>query len=86
MKKNSIVVDGVTYYAEHPDLTKAKQALEKWEWIKSDILSTVEQSQRFYDKMKDDGLTFSTIEAEGYLRCAKTLKNTIEMIEQSFEE
>ena len=86
MKKNSIVVDGVMYYAEHPDLTKAKQAIDKWEWIKSEILVTNEQAQALYDNMKEEGLAFGSVEAEGFLRCAKTLAEKAKYIEDSFED
>lgn len=82
--KTSIVVDGVTYYTEHPDLTKAKQAIDKWEWIKSEILVAVDQGQALYDNMKEEGLTFGAIEAEGFLRCAKALKEQVRIIEDSF--
>ena len=82
--KTSIVVDGVTYYTEHPDLTKAKQATDKWEWIKSEIFATVESGQALYDSMKEEGLTFGAIEAEGFLRCAKALKEQVKIIEESF--
>lgn len=82
--KTSIVVDGVTYYTEHPDLTKAKQAIDKWEWIKSEILAIADEAQSFYDNMKDEGLTAGMVEAEGYLRCAKTLKEKVKIIEESF--
>lgn len=82
--KTSIVVDGVTYYAEHPDLAKAKQAIDKWEWIKSEIFATVERGQELYDNMKEEGLVFGAIDAEGFLRCAKTLKERVKIIEESF--
>lgn len=82
--KTSIVVDGVTYYTEHPDFAKAEQAIDKWEWIKSEIFTTVERGQELYDKMKEEGLSFGAIEAEGFLRCAKTLKERVKLIEESF--
>lgn len=84
--KTSIVVDGVTYYTEHPDLTKAKDAIDKWEWIRSEILLAAEQGQALYDNMKEEGLTFGVVEAEGFLRCAKTLKEKVKIIEESFYE
>jgi exonuclease VII small subunit len=35
----------------------------------------LDQAQQLYDDMKENGLSFSTIEAEGYLRGMKTAVN-----------
>lgn len=78
---NKIVVDGVTYYQEHPDLAKAKVLVEKWGWLTDFIISTNEQAQELYDNMKEEGLQFSTIEAEGFLRAAKTMTNKVTEIQ-----
>jgi|GEM_PF-6839660 len=82
--KNSIIVDGVTYYREQPELTKAKVAIEKYEWLTASIRHVLEAAQGLYDNMKEEGLNFSSIEAEGYLRCAKQLSNEIAAIEDNY--
>lgn len=84
--KHSIIVDGVTYFREPPDLTKAKLAIDKFEWLKSDILAMLDRAQGLYDNMEAEGLTFGTVEAEGYLRAAKEIKNTLEYVEQGCTE
>lgn len=80
--KNSIVVDGVVYYREPTDLTKAKKVLEKYDWMKEEIRSELGKAQSLYDNMKEEGLTFSTIEAEGALRAVKRIVNTINYIDE----
>ena len=84
--KTSIIVDGVTYYRDPPDLTKAKRVVEKWEWIKSFINDGVLNAQALYDNMKAEGLNVGMIEAEGYLRCAKTMLNQIAHIDECVDE
>lgn len=84
--KNSIVVDGVTYYREQPDLIKAKAVLEKYEWLTGDIRHFVQEAQALYDNMKDEGLSIGMIEAEGYLRAMKTLAEKVKYIEECSTE
>lgn len=44
--------------------------------------SQVEQAQQLYDDMKENGLQFSTIEAEGYLR---GMKNSFNAAKDAYE-
>jgi hypothetical protein len=83
MIKNKITVDGVEYYREHPDLEKAKKVLENWDWMKCFVRNELELAQGLYDNMKDEGLSFGMIEAEGYLRCAKTMQHKIVEIDET---
>jgi hypothetical protein len=85
MKKTSIVVDGVTYHAEQPELKKAKIAIEKFEWIKISIENQLAAAQNLYDNMREEGLNFGSIEAEGFLRAMKTLSSEIKMIEDTLQ-
>jgi hypothetical protein len=82
--KTSIVVDGVTYYREQPELTKAKEVVEKYEWLKAEITSTRGHAQEQYDDCKSHGLSFAAIDAEGYLRCAIQLCELVKHIEETF--
>ncbi len=79
--KNKIVVDGVEYFRETPEMTEMKKVAERYEWLKSDIERELENAQALYDNMKEEGLNFGTVEAEGYLRCAKLMVNLIKQVE-----
>lgn len=81
-----VIIDGVTYYREQPELTNAKKVLDKIEWIRGDVKTELDRAQALYDNMKEEGLTFGSIEAEGYLRACKTIWNQIEFIETECEE
>ena len=45
----------------------------KFETLKFFIEDTLRDAEHLYENMKKEGLTVGSIEAEGYLRCAKTL-------------
>lgn len=82
MSKNSIVVDGVTYYKEHPDMEKAKNVLKKYECLVWDIKDHLKTAEGLHEDFKEQGLTFNTIEAEGFLRSAKTVMGFLNQIEE----
>lgn len=77
-----VYVNDIPYYREVVDLTKAKKVLEKWEWIKSDIENELAVTQAGYDDLKKNGLSFNVIEAEGFLRAIKTVKQQLEYIDE----
>ncbi len=80
--KNSIVVDGIEYFREHPKANENQVFVERYDWLKSRIEQEMHNAQELYENMKEEGLNFGTIEAEGYLRCAKFFANTLKMIEE----
>lgn len=86
MTKNSIVVDGVTYYKEHPDLEKAKAVLENYEGLVWNIKNHLRTAEELYEDFKEQGLTFNTIEAEGFLRSAKTVMGFLDYIEENMSD
>lgn len=75
-------VNGVPFYREAVDLTKAKKVLEKWEWIKSHIENELADTQTAYDDLKKNGLSFNVIEAEGFLRAITDVKRQLEYIDE----
>lgn len=77
-----VYVNEVPYYREAVDLTKAKKALEKWEWIKSHIENELAVTQTAYDDLKKNGLSFNVIEAEGFLRAITNVKRQLEYIDE----
>lgn len=80
--KNSIVVDGVECFREQPEVTKNQAYVERYDWLKTRIEEELHNAQDLYDNMKEEELKFGTVEAEGYLRCAKFFANTLKMIEE----
>lgn len=80
--KNKIVVDGVEYFRETPEMAEMKKVVERYEWLKADIEHELQNAQALYDNMKEEGLSFGTVEAEGYVRCAKLMVNLIKRVEE----
>lgn len=78
--KKSIVVDGVTYYREHPDLEKAKEVLEKYDNLVWKITYQLQTAQELYNDFKAQELTFNTIEAEGFLRSIKEISDYVDYL------
>ena len=81
-----VYVDDVPYYREAADLTKAKNVLEKWEWLKSYIEDKLTDTQMEYDDLKKNGLSFNVIEAEGYLRAIKTIHAQLQHIDEVIDQ
>ena len=77
-----VYVNDVAYYREAMDLAKAKKVLEKWEWIKSHIENELADTQAAYDDLKENGLSFNVIEAEGFLRAIMDVKRQLEYIDE----
>ena len=59
---------------------------EKYEWLVSDLREMKAEAKDLSEDMKNNGLTFGTVEAEGYLRCAITLCNIVDRIEANFKD
>ncbi len=79
--KNSIVVDGVEYFREQPEVQN-QAYVECYDWLKTRIEEELRNAQDLYDNMKEEELKFGTVEAAGYLCCAKFFANTLKMIEE----
>lgn len=77
-----VYVNGVPFYREAADLTKAKKVLEKWEWIKSYIENELADTQTMYDDLKKYGLSLNVIEAEGFLRAIINVRRQLEHIDE----
>lgn len=81
-----VYVNGVPFYRESEDLTKAKKVIEKWEWINFYIRTELADAQESYDGMKENGLSFNVIEAEGFLRAIKTIQAQLNHINESIDQ
>ena len=77
-----VYVNEIPFYREAVDLTKAKKALEKWEWIKSHINTELADTQAAYDDLKKNGLSFNVIEAEGFLRALIDVRRQLDHIDE----
>lgn len=58
---------------------------EKYEWLVRKIEEEEEDAQSIYNNYYQEGFTVNSIEAEGYLRCAKTIKNIVAYIESHYK-
>lgn len=58
---------------------------EKYEWLVRKIEEEVDEAESIYNDYSQEGFTVNSIEAEGYLRCAKTIKNIVAYIESHYE-
>lgn len=76
---NTVVVNGVTYYRNLP---KQGNYEEKYECLVADLKDHIRDAEAIYKEFKELGLTFNTIEAEGYLRSAKTIEDIMGRVEK----
>ena len=53
----------------------------KFEQLKFWIEDIHKEAEMLYENMKEDGLTVNRIEAEGYLRCAKTILSELHHVD-----
>jgi hypothetical protein len=80
--KNSIIIDGIVYYKESPEAKDASVTLEKYKWLVAEIRQSEQEATELYENMQEEGLNFSTIEAEGYLRAMKVIYGKMNYIEE----
>ena len=66
-------------------LSAGAQWKEKYQWLESELLSIKEQAEALHEDMKANRLTVGSIESEGYLRCAVTVCNLVERINDSYK-
>ena len=83
---NAIVIDGITYYRELPESYTYDEAVAKWNWLVAGVRREAERAQAVYDAHREDGLSVSMIQSEGYLRCIKSMLNRIEHVENTIEK
>jgi hypothetical protein len=58
---------------------------ERYDFLLRELMQIREDAEELRDDMKANGLTVSTIEAEGYLRCAITVNERIKYVEEMTE-
>ena len=74
---NKLIEDGVS------DISSNDKKYENlYNDIKSEIESDIKNTQELYDDYKLNKLDFNLIELEGYLRCLKTIMNTLDYLEK----
>ena len=67
------------------ELNRLREYKEKYEWLVRKIEEEEEDAESIYNNYSQERLTVNSIEAEGYLRCAKTIKNIVAYIESHYE-
>lgn len=71
-------VNALDQQAEHPTWR------ERYEWLCESIIRLQQEAQILYEDMQQNGLKFSSVEAEGYLRAMKNVVNEIARIDEHF--
>lgn len=67
------------------ELKRLRECKEKYEWIVRKIEEEVDEAESIYNDYSQEGFTVNSIEAEGYLRCAKTIRNIVAYIESHYK-
>ena len=67
------------------ELKRLRECKEKYEWLVRKIEEEVDVAESIYNNYSQERFTVNSIEAEGYLRCAKTIKNIVAYIESHYE-
>lgn len=67
------------------ELKRLRECKEKYEWLVRKIEEEVDDAESIYNNYSQERLTVNSIEAEGYLRCAKTIENIVAYIESHYE-
>ncbi len=82
MKRTKINIDGIDYFCEAPELTKAKEAIEKWSCLRSYVIDKLEETRREISIADKEGLTLHNLELTGYAWALRELFKQIEVIEK----
>lgn len=67
------------------ELKRLREGKEKYEWLVRKIEEEEDDAESIYNNYSQEGFTVNSIEAEGYLRCAKTIKNIVAYIESHYD-
>ena len=67
------------------ELKRLRECKEKYEWLVRKIEEEVDDAESVYNNYYQERFTVNFIEAEGYLRCAKTIKNIVAYIESHYD-
>lgn len=67
------------------ELKRLRECKEKYEWLVRKIEEEVDDAESVYNNYSQERFTVNYIEAEGYLRCAKTIKNIVAYIESHYD-
>lgn len=67
------------------ELKRLRECKEKYEWLVRKIEEEVDDAESVYNNYSKERFTVNSIEAEGYLRCAKVINNIVAYIESHYE-
>lgn len=66
--------------AEESAIVDSGDWKERYQHLTIDLRNLIADALVRKKNMQDDGLTFSAIEAEGFLRCALTVRNIVDSV------
>ena len=67
------------------ELKRLRECKEMYEWLVRKIEEEEDDAASIYNNYSQERFTVNSIEAEGYLRCAKTIKNIVAYIESHYD-
>ena len=67
------------------ELKRLRECKEKYEWLVRKIEEEVDDAESIYNNYSQERFTVNSIEAEWYLRCAKTVNNIVSYIESHYK-
>ena len=67
------------------ELKRLRECKEKYEWLVRKIEEEVDDAESIYSNYSQERFTVNSVEAEGYLRCAKTIDNIVDYIESHYD-
>ena len=53
-----------------------------WQWFEIELNNSIEEARALYNDFEKNGLSFSKVEAEGYLRAMLTIKSEFDRIKE----
>ena len=81
----NITLNGIEYTQVGCEISleEFNKVKEELSWLKHEIERNYEYAQNVLQDYKESGLTFNSIEAEGYLRASKTIYEQLKYISEN---
>lgn len=86
IEQDVVIVDGITYHRQDNNVNKAAVYERMVDDLRSFTSEMLTHAQELYDNYSGEKLAFNTIEAEGYLRAAKEMKNHFDDLDEMMDE
>lgn len=86
IEQDRVIVDGITYHRHDSNVNKAAMYERMVGDMRSFTSEMLTHAQELYDNYSGEKLAFNMIEAEGYLRAAKEIKNQFDDLDEMMDE